>query len=249
MRNPRAHLPVLLAAIALAVAPPSVAKAPAQKPAEMEMDLLEVTVPQLQRLYAQHKYTVTEVVRWHLDRIRRYDGVYRAVETVFESEALAAAAREDAEAAGNESARGPLWGVPVVIKANTSIAGTVTTDGWEGYGGLKAKGYPHRVTVLLTSKRSAVEVLPRVHLVASLLKRWLLGTHQGAVSFTHLEYYLDEFTFRFNRRTSRSRGKLFQRLLEQAVAVEPAPYKTLVGGGETWWNSTRQIRQLLESTK
>jgi len=69
-----------------------------------------------------------------------------------------------------------------------------------------------------------------VHLVASLLKRWLLGTHQGAVSFAHLDYYLDEFTFRFNRRTSRSRGQLFYRLLQQAVTVEPSPYKAIVGG-------------------
>ncbi len=125
----------------------------------------------------------------------------------------------------------------------------IHTDGWEGYAGLKAKGYQHRVTVLETSKRSPVEVLPRVHLVASLLKRWLLGTHQGAVSFAYLDYYLDEFTFRFNRRTSRSRGHLFQRLLEQAVAVEPAPYKRLVEAGETWWNSNHHIQRLLESTK
>ena len=60
------------------------------------------------------------------------------------------------------------------------------------------------------------------------LKRWLLGTHQGAVSHEYLDYYLDEFTFRFNRRTSRSRGKLFYRLLQQAVAADPAPYKTMV---------------------
>ena len=111
----------------------------------------------------------------------------------------------------------------------------VHTDGWEGYAGLKAKGYPHRVTVLRARQGSPVDLLPRVHLVASLLKRWLLGTHQGAVSFAYLDYYLDEFTFRFNRRTSRSRGQLFQRLLEQAVAVEPAPYKRLVEAGETWW--------------
>jgi ISXO2 transposase-like protein len=84
--------------------------------------------------------------------------------------------------------------------------------------------------VLQRRKRSPVELLPRVHLVASLLKRWLLGTHQGAVSFAHLDYYLDEFTFRFNRRTSRSRGQLFYRLLQQAVAVEPSPYKAIVGG-------------------
>ena len=125
----------------------------------------------------------------------------------------------------------------------------VHTDGWEGYSGLTGKGYQHRVTVIKTSKRSAVEILPRVHLVASLLKRWLLGTHQGAVSFRHLEYYLDEFTFRFNRRTSRSRGKLFERLLEQAVAVEPVPYRTLTRAGEAWWDSPQQIGQLLESTK
>ena len=64
--------------------------------------------------------------------------------------------------------------------------------------------------------------------MASLLKRWLLGTHQGAVSREHLDYYLDEFTFRFNRRTSRSRGKLFYRLLQQAVEVEPTSYRQMV---------------------
>lgn len=112
----------------------------------------------------------------------------------------------------------------------------VHTDGWEGYAGLEAKGYQHKVTVLQRRRRSPSELLPRVHLVASLLKRWLLGTHQGAVSSDHLAYYLDEFTFRFNRRRSGSRGKLFYRLLQQAVAVEPAPYKGLVGGT---WNQTR----------
>jgi hypothetical protein len=79
-------------------------------------------------------------------------------------------------------------------------------------------------------KAAATELLPRVHQVAALLKRWLLGTHQGAVRPAHLDYYLDEFTFRFNRRTSRSRGKLFYRLIQQAVRVEPSPYKTMVGG-------------------
>jgi transposase-like protein len=112
----------------------------------------------------------------------------------------------------------------------------VHTDGWEGYAGLEAKGYQHKVTVLQRRRRPPSELLPRVHLVASLLKRWLLGTHQGAVSPDHLAYYLDEFTFRFNRRRSSSRGKLFYRLLQQAVAVEPAPYKGLVGGT---WNQTR----------
>ena len=70
--------------------------------------------------------------------------------------------------------------------------------------------------------------MPRVHRVVSLLKRWLLGTHQGAIAREHLDDYLDEFTFRFNRRTSRSRGKLFYRLVQQAVQVPPAPFDTLV---------------------
>jgi amidase len=109
------------------------AKPAPPSPADMDRDLLEVTIPQLHRLYAEHKYTVTQVVQWHLRRIERYNGVYRAVEAPMQSEALAAAAREDADAAAGGAARGALWGVPVVIKANTSIAGQVTTDGWEGY--------------------------------------------------------------------------------------------------------------------
>jgi len=104
----------------------------------------------------------------------------------------------------------------------------VHTDGWSGYDPLEGKGYRHRITLLKGRKESASDWLPRVHLVASLLKRWLLGTHQGAVSREHLDYYLDEFTFRFNRRNSRSRGKLFLRLAEQAVAVGPSPYKSMV---------------------
>jgi transposase-like protein len=102
----------------------------------------------------------------------------------------------------------------------------VHTDGWDAYGELA--GYQHQVTVLKGRAESASELLPRVHRVVSLLKRWLLGTHQGAVSPEHLDYYLDEFAFRFNRRRSRSRGKLFYRLLQQAVAIEPTPYKDLI---------------------
>ncbi len=81
---------------------------------------------------------------------------------------------------------------------------------------------------MLGSGQTAEAVMPRVHRVASLLKRWLLGTHQGAASREHLDYYLDEFTFRFNRRTSRHRGLLFYRLLGQAMAVEPVPYAAMV---------------------
>ena len=105
------------------------------------------------------------------------------------------------------------------------------TDGWEGYGGLEKDGYRHEVTVLRgRGKAAAIELLPRVHQVAGLLKRWLLGTHQGFLSGNHLDYYLDEFTFRFNRRKSRSRGKLFYRLAELALNVEPSPYHSIVGG-------------------
>jgi transposase-like protein len=114
------------------------------------------------------------------------------------------------------------------IAENIEPGSIIHTDGWPGYGGVAAKGYVHQVTVLTGKRQSASELLPLVHLVASLLKRWLLGTHQGAVSREHLDYYLDEFTFRFNRRKSKSRGKLFYRLVQQAVAVEPVPYKAMV---------------------
>jgi transposase-like protein len=104
----------------------------------------------------------------------------------------------------------------------------VHTDGWLGYQALNGKGYRHKITFLKGNSKTASELMPRVHLAVALLKRWLLGTHRGGVSAEHLDAYLDEFTFRFNRRKSRSRGKLFYRLLEQAVAVEPVPYKSLV---------------------
>jgi len=106
----------------------------------------------------------------------------------------------------------------------------VHTDGWEPYQGLQKKGYIHEVTILRGQKQPASDLLPRVHRVVSLLKRWLLGTHQGAVSHEHLDYYLDEFTFRFNRRTSRHRGKLFFRLVQQAVQTQPFPYDRLIRG-------------------
>jgi len=104
----------------------------------------------------------------------------------------------------------------------------VKTDGWKGYAGLETKGYSHRIVILSRLDETASDLLPRVHRVVSLLKRWLMGTHQGAVSHEHLDYYLDEFTFRFNRRRSRHRGLLFYRLLQQAVAAEAVPYKNMV---------------------
>jgi amidase len=99
----------------------------------MDRDLMEVTVSRLQELYRQHRYTVVQVVQWHLDRIASYNGIYRAVQTVNAESALAAAAREDTEASKPGFRPGPLWGVPIVTKANTSVQGLVTTDGWRGY--------------------------------------------------------------------------------------------------------------------
>src|SRR6516225_5242756 len=103
--------------------------------AAMDRDLMEVTIPRLESYYRECRYTVTQVVRWYLSRIRRYNGVYGALEYVDEAGALAAAGDLDAQArAGGASLRrGPMWGVPVVIKENTSVRGLVTSDGWKGY--------------------------------------------------------------------------------------------------------------------
>ena len=145
-----------------------------------------------------------------------------------------------AEAAGQGIGRIRLGRVPDAsspslhgfIQKTVTPGSTIHTDGWAPYQGLQKLGYGHTVTRLKgKGKTAAVELLPRVHRVAALLKRWLLGTHQGAVSPNHLDYYLDEFTFRFNRRHSASRGKLFFRLLEQAVQVEPVTYDQIVQGG------------------
>lgn len=116
------------------------------------------------------------------------------------------------------------------VEESVEPGSVVHTDGWLGYLPLGSKGYTHEVTFLRSNKRSPRELLPRVHRVVSLLKRWLVGTHQGGVSREHLDYYLDEFTFRFNRRRSRARGLLFYRLLQQAVDAAPVPYRRLVGG-------------------
>jgi hypothetical protein len=102
----------------------------------------------------------------------------------------------------------------------------VRTDGFPAYGGLE--GYRHDRIVIRRTKEVASDLLPRVHQVVSLLKRWLMGTLHGRFGPDHLDYYLDEFTFRFNRRTSASRGKLFYRLTQQAVQMRPAPYRTII---------------------
>lgn len=124
------------ALLALAIAcrtplpPPTVSRSAVSA---IDHDLLDVTVEQLHRFYDQKTYTVTQVVRWHLDRIDRYNGVYGAVETVFRDDAVALAVTLDAARGGTADSRGPLWGVPIVIKANTSIKGYVTTAGWAGF--------------------------------------------------------------------------------------------------------------------
>jgi transposase-like protein len=105
----------------------------------------------------------------------------------------------------------------------------VHTDGSPAYRSLSNRGYVHHPRVHLGSTDPAHVSMPGVHRVASLLKRWLLGTHQGAVQPNQLDSYLDECTFRFNRRTSRSRGLLFYRLLEQAVVTHPVTYRRIAG--------------------
>ena len=114
------------------------------------------------------------------------------------------------------------------VEESVKPGAVVHTDGWLGYEPLEKKGYRHRIVFLSGRPKQASELLPRVHKAISLLKRWMLGTHQGAISHEHLDYYLDEFMFRFNRRSSRSRCKLFYRLAQQAVAVEPTPYRSIV---------------------
>ena len=104
----------------------------------------------------------------------------------------------------------------------------VLTDGWSGYNQLSSCGYSHERVVLSGTGDPAHVSMPGVHRIAALIKRWLLSTHQGSVSGKHLDYYLDEYTFRFNRRASRSRGMLFYRLVEQAVRTSPLPYRQIV---------------------
>ncbi len=106
---------------------------------------------------------------------------------------------------------------------------TAHTDGWRGYADLGKKGYQHIVSVLSRLDQTAAEVLPRVHLVFSLLKRWILGTHQGSVSVKHLAGYLEEFTFRFNRRRARRITHGAERLIGIAMLTPPRPFWNIVG--------------------
>jgi transposase-like protein len=157
---------------------------------------------------------------------------------IYDKALIAIAAQKDGQAIG----RIRLRRLPKLSKAclHRFIAeavepgSTVITDGLNIYQGME--GYQHEVIVVKRQAADAITLLPGVHRVASLLKRWLLGTHQGAVQRDYLDYYLDEFTFRFNRRTSASRGKLFYRLTQQAVQIDPVPFDSMVrpqpvGGG------------------
>ena len=112
---------------------------------------------------------------------------------------------------------------------------TICSDGWSGYNDLQTLGYSHKRTVLSSSEDQAHVSMPGVHRVASLLKRWILGTHQGSFSTDHLQSYLEEYTFRFNRRLSKNRGLVFRRLLEQAVSTIPVTEDD-VTNGYNWLN-------------
>lgn len=116
------------------------------------------------------------------------------------------------------------------IVENIKQGSEIYTDGWSGYNGLENKGFKHIATNIAESGDPAHVIMPRVHLVASLLDRWWLGVHQGAIRPVQLEYYLDEFTFRFNRRKSKTRGLLFYRLMKQAVNCAPVSRQMIVGG-------------------
>jgi transposase-like protein len=114
------------------------------------------------------------------------------------------------------------------IRDSVEPTAIVRTDGSGSYAKLHEIGYEHERTVMLGSATPAHVSMAGVHRVAALLKRWLLGTHHGSVQPEHLDAYLDEFVFRFNRRSSTSRGMLFYRLLQQAVVTEPVTYQNVI---------------------
>jgi transposase-like protein len=114
------------------------------------------------------------------------------------------------------------------VKDNVEKGSIVRTDGWRSYNSLRKEGYEHVVQGNIGEIGD--DMLPLAHRIASLMKRWLMGTYQGAVRPQHLDYYLDEYTFRFNRRTSASRGKLFYRLVQQAMMLDHVPTHQIKGG-------------------
>ena len=162
-----------------------------------------------------------------------YIGGKRQRPEQFENKALVLAAVEEVQKKigrirllriGDRTAATLREGVAELVAPGSQVR----TDDYYGYRKLDDLGYEH--LPVRTTALGPKNALPSVNRVASLLKRWLMGTHQGAAAHTHLDYYLDEFTFRFNRRTSQSRGLLFYRLISQALALEPRPAKMLKGG-------------------
>jgi hypothetical protein len=123
------------------------------------------------------------------------------------------------------------WGLEAFVSEAIEPGSSVRTDGWNLYEDLPQFGYRHLPINVSRSGQSASASMPHVHRVLALLKRWLLGTHQGSVQPHQLDYYLDEFSFRFNRRHSRHRGLLFYRLLQEVVATEPITLRQIAGGG------------------
>jgi transposase-like protein len=113
------------------------------------------------------------------------------------------------------------------VKESVEPHSEIFTDGWGGYNELPSAGYHHKI--IRKTADTGENLLPLAHRVVALLKRWLLGTHQGAVRPSHLDYYLDEFVFRFNRRTSASRGLLFYRLIQQVVTIGPTKAENIRG--------------------
>ncbi|MFP4360176.1 MAG: IS1595 family transposase [Alphaproteobacteria bacterium] len=119
------------------------------------------------------------------------------------------------------------------ITANVAQGSAITTAGWRGYGGFAAAGYDHHAIGLARSWGQADQRLPAVHLVFGLAKRWLLGTHHGAVSAKYLQRYLDDYVFRFNRRRAKSPAHGFARVLQNAVRIPPATHRAIVAVGAT----------------
>ena len=149
---------------------------------------------------------------------------------------LVAGAVEAGQAGGRRLGRLRLAVVPDAsaaslegfLAANVAKPATVATDGRRGYLGLPAAGYDHEPVSSSASRGDAALRLPGIHLVFSLVKRWLLGTHHGAVSEKHLPAYLDEYVFRFNRRTAKRVSHGFARLIEHAVRIKPSTYRAIV---------------------
>jgi len=177
-----------------------------------------------------------------------YVGGVREQDEKFDNKELVLVAAEDVE---GKIGRIRLSHIPdrsgaalrAAINQSIEPGSRIRTDDWQGYARIDQLGYAHdQVHYTALGPKN---ILPMVNRVASLLKRWFLGTHQGSTAQTHLDYYLDEFTFRFNRRTSNSRGLLFYRLLSQALAMEPRPAKSLKGGRN---NPNHKVLGSLESS-